>query len=162
AQRPEELAKWKKQFGNVKPADLKEQGEVVLIFQQGWGPTKRPHPGFPRIPKLYPSYSGTTLARLEVENEPTETSQMISNITEVAIKTLDDQYAGLEAKRVGGIVAKEVVADQIRQKNELLGAVAWVGMHVADQADLRQWTTLPASFQIAKIRLRPGTYKVRA
>lgn len=162
AQRPEEVAKWKKQFGNIKPADLKNEGEVVLIYQQGWGPSKRPHPNFPKIPKLYANYATTTGARLEVEKGPVENSQMISNITDVAIKTLDDQYAGLIAKRAAGIVAKEVVADQVRQKNELLGAVAWIGMHVADQADLRQWTTLPASFQIAKIRLRPGSYRVRA
>jgi hypothetical protein len=161
AQRPEDLAKWKKQFGNIKPADLKEQGEVVLIYQQGWGPKKQAHPNFPKIPKLYPSYSSTTAARLEVEKGPSEDSQMVSNITDVAIKTLDDQYAGLVAKRVGGIVVKEVAADQIRQKNELLGAAAWIALHVADQADLRQWTTLPASFQVAKIRLRPGNYRVR-
>lgn len=162
ARRMEDLAKWKKSFSGVKPADLRELGEVVLIYQQGWGPSKHPHPDFPRIPKLYPNFNQTRVARLEVENGTSEPSQMISNINDVAIKTLDDQYSSLIAMRAAGIVAKEVVADQIRQKNELLGAVAWIGMHVADQADLRQWTTLPASFQVAKVRLKPGTYRVRA
>ena len=36
-------------------------------------------------------------------------------------------------------------------------------MNIADQADLRQWTQPAASsFQVAKLRLKPGTYKVRA
>ncbi|MGE4130966.1 MAG: COG3014 family protein [Bdellovibrionales bacterium] len=162
AQRPEELAKWKKAFGNIKPANLRELGEVILVYQQGWGPVKRPNPSFPRVPKLYPTFSSTTSARLEVENGNVETTQLVSNITDVAIKTLDDQYAGLVASRVGGLAAKAVAADQIRQKNALLGELAWIGMNIADQADLRQWTTLPSSFQVAKIRLAPGDYRVRA
>ncbi len=162
ARRTEDLQKWKKSFAGVKPADLRELGEVVLIYQQGWGPVKRPHPDFPRIPKLYATFNQTQGARLEVESGGSEPTQMISNITDVAIKTLDDQYSSIIAMRATGIVAKEVVADQIRQKNELLGAVAWIGMHVADQADLRQWLTLPASFQVAKVRLKPGSYRVRA
>jgi hypothetical protein len=141
---------------------LKELGEVVLVYQQGWGPVKRPHPNFPRIPKLYPSYNLTTNAKLEVENGTSETTQMISDITGVAIKNLDDQYSEIIAGRVAGIVAKEVAADQLRQKNQLLGDLAWIGMHLADQADLRQWLSVPASFQIAKIRLKPGKYRVRA
>lgn len=162
ARRTEDLQKWKKEFAGVKPADLRELGEIVLIYQQGWGPVKRPNPSFARIPKLYRTFSETASARLELENGGSELSQMISDVSDVAIKTLDDQYAGLIASRAAGIVAKEVVADQIRQKNELLGAVAWIGMHVADQADLRQWISLPSSFQIAKMRLKPGTYRVRA
>lgn len=162
AQRDEDVAKWTKQFPNVKPANLKEVGEVVLVYQQGWGPVKRPNPSFPRVPKLYPSFAETVRARLEVEGGPKEISQTAADITDVAIKTLDDQYASLIAMRAAGIATKAVVSDQIRQKNALLGDLAWIGMNIADQADLRQWVSLPSSFQIAKIRLKPGTYKVRA
>jgi hypothetical protein len=63
---------------------------------------------------------------------------------------------------VAGIATKAVVADQIRQKNELLGTLAWVALNVADRADLRQWSTLPEGFQIARIPVKAGRYKVRA
>lgn len=162
ARRMDDVAKWKKTFGDIKPADLKTLGEVVLVYQQGWGPVKRPNPSFVRVPKLYPVFNETTAARLEVEGGAVEPAQMISNITDVAIKNLDEQYAGLVAARVGGLVAKEVAADQIRQQNQLLGDLAWIGMHLADQADLRQWISLPSSFQVAKVRLKPGKYRVRA
>ncbi|MGE0529230.1 MAG: COG3014 family protein [Bdellovibrionales bacterium] len=162
ARRADEVGRWRKQFPGVKPADLRSNGEVVLIYQQGWGPVKRPHPGFARIPKLYPTMSETVRARLEVEGGSAELSQTALNVTDVAVKTLDDKYAGLVAKRAAGIATKAVVADQIRQKNQLLGDLAWIGMNLADQADLRQWSTLPASFQIAKLRLKPGKYRVRA
>jgi len=162
SQRPDEAAGWKRKFPGVKPANLNELGEIVLIYQQGWGPQKRPNPAFPRVPKLYPLFSSSTRARLEVENGPMEFTQEVMSVTNTAIKTLDEDYAGLIGMRAAGIATKAVVADQIRQKNELLGLAAWIGMNAADQADLRQWTSLPSTFQVAKIRLKPGTYRVHA
>jgi len=161
AQRPEELERWKKEFPQVKPSRLKDVGELVLVFQQGWGPLKRPNPEFVRVPKLYPSFAETTGARLEVENGPSELAQTVLDVTDVAIKTLDEQYAPLVAMRVAGIATKAVVSDQIRQKNEFLGQLAWIGMNIIDQADLRQWSSLPASIQVAKLRLAPGSHRVR-
>ncbi len=161
ARRDEDVAKWKKDFPGVKPADLKNNGEIILIYQQGWGPSKKPHPNFARIPKLYPSFSRTVGARMEVEGAGSEVAQRAVDVTDVAIKQLDEQYAGLIAMRAAGIATKAVVADQIRQKNPLLGELAWLASNVADQADLRQWISLPATFQIAKMRLKPGKYRVR-
>jgi len=168
AQRPEELAKWQKQFPDVKAKPEwkdKNFGEVVLIYQQGWGPRKYPHPDFSSIPKLFPTTSFTKKAKLIVSNgkkEWDEPSQIVLSVQDVAIKTLDDQYAPLIAKRVAGIAAKAVVADQIRQKNQLLGDLAWIGMLAADRADLRQWSLLPESFQVAKLFLPVGEYKIKA
>jgi hypothetical protein len=88
-----------------------------------------------------------------------QTSQIFS-VTDTAIKTLNDDYAGLVAMRLAGLGAKAVVADQISQKDKTLGAIAWLAMNLADRADLRQWSTLPQSFQIARLSLKPGKYKV--
>jgi hypothetical protein len=163
ASRGEAHAKWKKTFGNPEvPASWSDptQGELVVIYQQGAGPVKAPHPDWPRIPKLYPRYTVGKWAAVRVESQEAVRSQIVFDSEAVSIKTLDDTYAGLIAKRVAGIAAKAVVADQIRQKNELLGQLAWIGMNLADQADLRQWNTLPQTFQMARIPLKPGKYKV--
>jgi len=162
AQRSEDLEMWRKKFPGVKPAPLKELGEVVLIYQQGWGPQKRPYPGIGKIPKLHPLNSATKRVRLEVEQGASELSQEVMDVTQVSIKNLEDDYAKIIAGRAVGVGAKAVVADQLRQKNQLLGELAWIGMNIADQADLRQWISLPSSFQVAKIRLKPGTYRLRA
>lgn len=163
ASRPEAVAKWKKAFDNPEvPSEWSEsgRGELVVIYQQGSGPVKGPHPESPRVPKLYPRSSLGKWAAVRVESQEQVKSQMVFDSEAVSIKTLDDDYAALIAKRVGGVVAKAVVADQIRQKNELLGQIAWIGMNLADQADLRQWNSLPQTFQIARIPLKPGKYKV--
>jgi hypothetical protein len=161
ARRDEDLVKWRKEFPGVKPVPLRDVGEVVVIYQQGWGPRKGPYPGFPRIPKLYPTFAETVRARVEVEGGSAESTQTAVDVTDVSIKTLDEQYSEMIAMRVAGIAGKAVLADQIRQKNQLLGDLAWIGLNLADQADLRQWSSLPSSFQVAKLRLKEGTYKIR-
>ena len=164
ARRTEDLAKYRREFSS-KDAELwrrKDMGELVLIYQQGWGPTKRPHPQSFRVPKLFPVPSRTRQARLVVSNGRSETSQEIYAVSEVAIRTYNDEIGKLIAKRVAGVVAKEVVSDQIRQKNKALGDIAGLIMHVSDQADLRHWSTLPESFQIAKVYLPVGEYEIEA
>jgi hypothetical protein len=165
ADRGDEVEKWKRQFPEIQVRPEwknKDYGEIVLIYEQGWGPRKRPRPGFPRIPKLFPTPSFTQRAKLVVDGVGEEFSQTVFSVQDVAIKTLEDQYAGLIAKRVAGIAAKAVVADQIAQRNKLLGQLAFIGMNLADQADLRQWSTLPQTFQIAKILVPAGHYQAGA
>ena len=162
ARRMEAKKKWLETFKVEEDNSWRDrsQGEVVLIFQQGWGPIKRPHPSWARIPKLYPRPSQTVAVELSIASKASDRSLVVSSVQDVAIKTLEDQYASLIAKRVAGVAAKAVVADQIRQKNQLLGDLAWIGMNLADQADLRQWSSLPQTFQIARLRVPAGTYEV--
>jgi hypothetical protein len=165
AQRPDELEKWKKEFPEVKVRPEwrdSSMGEIVLLFQQGWGPRKEPRSESPRFPRLVPVGSSTAQAKLVVSSTHAVASQPIFSVEKVAIKTLDDDFARLVATRVAGVAAKAVIADQIRQKNQLLGQLAWIAMNVADRADLRQWSTLPETFQVARIWVKAGKYKVTA
>jgi hypothetical protein len=163
ARREDTHKKWRSEFPQINENPdwySKSKGELVLIYQQGWGPEKHMAPGEHRFPALYPVRSETRSMRLTVENQ-TYATQVIYNVEQVAIQTLREDYGALVARRMGGIVAKAVVADQIRQKNELLGHVAWIAMNIADQADLRQWSTLPETIQMVKILLPPGKYKIQ-
>ena len=163
ARRMEDHRKWKKKF-NLKYDPVwkrKDHGELVLIYQQGWGPRKYPSRVWRRIPELYPVPSLIEKAKLSVIGRKSEMSRQVYDVEGVAIRTLGEQYAPLIAKRAVGIVAKEAAADQIRKKNELLGDLVSIGLHVADRADLRQWSTLPKRFQIAKIHLKAGRYRIK-
>lgn len=183
AQRSDELEKWQKQFPEVKIKPEwkdKNAGEIVFIYQQGWGPRKKPRPESPRFPQLFPVRSLTQSARLTIDpihysnskqglaiaaalfDGASKETLKVFSVTDVAVKTLDDDYARLIASRVGGVVAKAVLAEQLRQNNEALGQIAWIAMNIADQADVRQWSTLPESFQIARIPAKAGKYKIRA
>ncbi len=165
AQRSDALEKWKKAFPKIPVEEWyknKGMGEIVLIYQQGKAPIKQPRPEFPRLPQLFPVSTTTQRAFLKVSGRKEVLTEKIYSVQDVAIKTLEDAYTALAAKRAAGIVTKAIVADQIRQKNAALGLVAWIGLNLADQADLRQWSTLPESFQVARIPVEAGTYKVSA
>jgi hypothetical protein len=162
SQRMKDYKKWKKAFPKVKEQNSwydSTLGEVVFIYQQGWGPRKRIRPENHRYPMLSRVRSFTQSASFELEGAAKGESQFIYSVQDVAIKTLDGDYAALVARRVGGVVAKAVMSDQIRQKNKVLGDLAWIAMNIADRADLRHWSTLPESFQLVRLRVKPGKYK---
>ncbi len=165
AQREDDVAKWKAQFPEVAVrSEWRDPayGEIVLVYEQGWGPRKEPRPGSPRFPMLVPVFSNTRRAELTIEDGGrSATSNRIFSVQQVAIKALNDDFARLAAMRVAGVAAKAVVSDQIRQKNPLLGDLAFLALNATDRADLRQWSTLPESFQIARIPIKAGKYRVR-
>lgn len=160
ADRQDDYEKWRNKFGNrTYSAPDKESGELILIYQQGRGPVKKPHPSFDKIPKLFPVGTIAMKASLEVNGKKAKT-QTIYNLQDVAIKSLEEQYALIIGKRVGGLAAKFIVSQQVAKKNEALGMATWIGLNLMDQADLRQWSNLPETFQIARMYLKPGTYDV--
>ncbi len=184
AQRPEELEKWKKAFPEVvvKPEWRdRSMGEIVVVYLQGWGPRKQPRPESPRFPQLVsvtyskPALRVSVAAIQDAKGAPTANQELaqsdrleayvsgdeVYSIDEVAIKALEGDYGRLVGSRLAGIAAKAVLADQLRQKDQVLGQLAWIAMNLADRADLRQWSTLPSAFQIARIPLKAGKYQVR-
>jgi len=164
ARRDETYKKWKSEFPQVHEDPKwydRGLGELIVIYQQGWGPEKQPRPGQYRFPILRPVFSETQKADISLNGKDEGHTKSIYNIEQVSIQTLDKDYGALVARRLGGVATKAVVADQIRQKNEVLGTLAWIGMNLADRADLRQWSTLPQTIQMARLRLPPGKYTLK-
>ncbi|MGZ3781554.1 MAG: COG3014 family protein [Pseudobdellovibrionaceae bacterium] len=153
---------WKNKFPEVKEENSwydRKLGEVVVIYQQGWGPRKTTAPNQYRFPTLVPVYSETQNALLTV-NDKSYRSHEVYDVQKAAIDTLRDDQGILIAKRVAGIATKAVLSDQVRQKNQLLGDLAWIALNVADRADVRQWSMVPQTIQIIRVQLRPGKYKI--
>lgn len=163
ARRQDAYLSWKKQFPEVKEDPSwydKSRGELVIIYQQGWGPRKAPSSGEYRFPMLVPVYSETQKVRLTL-SDLSYISREVYDVEKAAIDTLKDDQGILVAKRLGGIATKAVLSDQLRQKNELLGNLAWIALNVADRADVRQWSTLPQTIQIIRVPLAPGKYDLK-
>ena len=175
AGREQSLEKWKKEFKSDRMAldeelNGRKNGEVIVIFQQGFGAKKVPRRDEPRFPTLQTEFLKTSVASVEITPLESSTdkfytqvtkSRVVYDIDRMSMLTLDKDYNSLVARRIGGVAAKAVMSDQIRQKNELLGSVAWIAMNLADRADLRQWSTLPSKIQMARIFLKPGKYDLK-
>lgn len=161
SRRIDDYKQWKEAFPEVKENPDwydKGKGELIVIYQQGWGPRKTYDKSSPRFPTLQPTYNQTEKAELQIVGNGSYFSRPVYNVESAAIQTLMDDRAALVGRRIGGIVAKEVMADQIRQKNELLGLIAWIFFHASDRADLRQWSLLPQTIQVIRVPLKPGKY----
>lgn len=151
-------------LAEVRPTDeelryikRKNTNEKIIIYLQGLGPKKAPRPSQPLYPYLVPSYNLIGKINISFQNENQEmevkSSRTVYSVEKAAIATQEADYNALSARRLGARVAKEVVADQIRQKDKTLGNIAWVVMVASERADLRNWSLLPESIQI--IRFKP-------
>ncbi len=169
--RTEDLRHWQEQYPGleIKPYwRSSDYGELVFIFQQGWGPRKRPNSQEPRLPEFRPVLSRTSSAHLKIQGNGLEgmttaaRAERILDVNGVAMEALNEVYGALLAKRIAGIGVKAVVAEQVRQKNEALGLLAWLGMNLMDRADLRHWSTLPESLQLHRVFLPVGEYQIAA
>ncbi|MGZ3796057.1 MAG: COG3014 family protein [Pseudobdellovibrionaceae bacterium] len=169
ARRTDAYQKWKKVF--PQETEKKEwydrnYGELIIIYEQGWGPRKTlvggqgAYAGGYNPPILQPVYNTILQMKAAISGDGEVKSRIIYDVEKAAIQTLQNDYAWLAAKRLGAFATKEVVADQIRQKNETLGNLAWLAMHLSERADLRQWSTLPQTVQLIRVPLKVGEYNV--
>jgi hypothetical protein len=174
AQRTEDLVQWKKKFPEVviKPEwNDRNVGEIVVVYLHGWGPRKQPRPDSPRFPKLvsvtteFPDFSVAVFRKGSERDDEFPVAKSKGNpiysVDSVALQAMEADYARLVGSRVAGLATKAVIADQIRQKDEAMGKIAWLAMNLADRADLRQWSTLPSSFSIARVPVKAGKYSLR-
>ena len=138
-------------------------GEIIVLYENGISPVKRPNPNWTVLPKFYPRPNPVLFAEVELNGEKFGQTYPFHNIEATAIENLNEKFGGLIAKKVGGVVAKEVLADQIERKTNspLLGLVARVAFYVSDQADLRSWNLLPKDLQLARFVVSPGTYTIK-
>lgn len=141
----------------------KDTATLVIIYLQGVGPRKQPRMENRIAAKLVPEHSQYQKLKIKVDGNATNEvfTETVYDVTQVAIKTLNDEYGALVARRIGARVAKEVVADQVRQKDQLLGSLVWLAMVASERADLRQWSLLPNTIQIAKFNLTSGSHTLK-
>ncbi len=144
----------------LKNIKQKSKNEIIFIYMQGWGPQKQARPDHRTYPYLVPVASITKSLEIEVDGKKIQ-SQQVYSVEKAAIQTLDADFSSLMARRAGSFVAKAVVADQIRQKDRLLGDVAALVMYASERADLRQWSMLPQTVQVIRYIPQGNAGKVR-
>jgi hypothetical protein len=151
---------------NASPA----KAEIIVLYENGISPVKKPNPNFYSVPKFFPRFNPVRQAHVEaapvsapgIPSASGDTA-VLHDIQATAIENLDEKYGGIIAKKIAGVVAKEVVADQIgRHTDPALGALMRLVFYAADQADCRSWNLLPRDLQIARLTVDAGTYTVRA
>ncbi len=148
--------------GDSSSSSSEAWGEIIVIYQNGISPIKRPNPQFQMVPKFYPRRNPIRSAEVFVDGASVGRPSVLMDIEKTAMTQLDEKYAGIVARKVAGIVAKEVVSNQVERltKSEFLGGLTRILLYVSDQADLRSWNLLPRDLQILRVPVSPGLHEV--
>ena len=167
----DELNDYKKRFGieNWPVVSRQDaQGQVLFVFSDGMGPVKYaessvlPDPVNARyysvsLPALQRRAQFARYADITVGDATGQTQRMAS-IFDDAEQQMKADRPKLLAAQFSRDVARTVAANAADRKAQGLGTVLSLVASVADQADIRIWSTLPDNIQVARVRLAPGTY----
>jgi hypothetical protein len=161
---PERFAEFRKDYPDVNNYKLgKDQGEVILLLEQGKAPIKKPSPQFRLLPKFFKRFYNSDYVFLRDAGGAGEArSYTFYDIEATAIRDLDHKTGTIVAKKLAGYALKEAAAYGVAKAthSELAGALTSIMLHATDKADLRSWTTLPAHLQIARLTLPAGRHNL--
>jgi uncharacterized protein len=142
------------------------EGQVVVFIEAGRSPQKeslRHKTAAAQIIDI-PHYRdrGTALpASVAAEGRSTAAVE-VTSLSAVAKAHLDDRVGRLLAKALVQTGLKAGVAAGVasQTQSEGLGALTFLVLSQLNQADLRSWLSLPAQFQVARLRLPVGKHTV--
>ncbi|MBB1370148.1 MULTISPECIES: COG3014 family protein [unclassified Pseudoalteromonas] len=169
----QDLSEFKKRFGEA--ANIpSEQGEVVILFEQGLVPKQ--HEFKLRLPiftsggnaRFYslamPVYKDNAYVR-SINNISINAQNLVLSplvhIESLAAKTLEDQIPARIARQILRLVAKEKVrAELARSTGDVGNIIANIYNLASEQADTRSWLTLPNQISVARSSLNSGAHSL--
>lgn len=168
--RENDLAHWTKRFGEDTPPSP-DAARVVLIAGVGAGPLKREGRlevmtdegllawAVPQI-QLRPSPVGHVV--LEANNlDAAVSSVIIEDVGRIRAKNLDDRLALLATRSTVRTFLKRALRNSVEEEHgEWAGLAADIFTSVSERADLRTWSTLPDTWQAARMFLPPGAHEL--
>ena len=77
-----------------------------------------------------------------------------------AQRAFKEKEANVVLRAIGRALAKYIATNAASNQDEGLGAIVNLLGVVTETADTRSWTTLPASIELARLDLEPGTYRI--
>jgi hypothetical protein len=113
-------------------------------------------PVYPKKQREYP------LATLVVGSQSVS-AEVVTSLDEVARIHLKERIGRLVAKSAAALLVKGGVAAAVgvATKSEALGVLTFALLTLTQHADTRSWGSLPAEFQVARLRLSPGKHMLK-
>jgi uncharacterized protein len=146
--------------------------QIVVIAGVGTGPFKRENtlliptrdgvlqwsvPSFVRRPVVVGDLELST----EAGDRPVRTI-VIEDVSVVAKENLEDRLLLLSTKSALRAVLKREMTQKLQKEIGILGRIAGdVFAIVSERADLRSWSTLPDTWQAARVFVAPGVHSIR-
>lgn len=169
--RNDEVEELEHQFGAAEPLP-KGAASIVVIAGVGLGPYKRENTLTIPTPDGVLQWSVPTFERRPIAvgdlelgvqggSAPVRTV-VVEDVSVVAKENLEDRLLLLSAKSAVRAVLKREMTQKLEKEVGILGRIAGdVFSILTERADLRSWTTLPDTWQVARVFVAPGTHELR-
>ncbi len=166
----DEARQYRERLGQDAQALATGHGEVFVVLHNGLAPALESHSltvqdwssGYYyriALPALRPR-SGTTTRAVAVSGEHRAVSEAVENIALVARRDLDAALPGLQARAIARNVARHQASRAVSEESETLALLLNFFATAAEQADTRNWRTLPANIHLLRLPLPEGTYDI--
>lgn len=143
-----------------------DEGEVLVVIEAGRAPEKQSvqrngEIEHIAIPVFRDRWSGAP-GVVEVSGQK-QVATRVTNLESVAKVHLDDRVGRMIAKQFAGAAVKAGIAvgAAALTRSESVGVLAYLLLSMGNAPDLRSWLSLPAEFQLARVRLPAGKHSVR-
>ena len=159
----EELDEYRKIFPGVKHYRLrKNEGEIVLLLEQGRSPIKVENPQYRLLPMFISRNYYSDYVSIRVDDGDTARTYPLFDIEHTAIKELEHETGGIIAKKMVGTAVKVGAGYAVEKltNSEFAGVLTSLLLLSSDHADLRSWTTLPARLQLARFSVPAGRHQL--
>lgn len=166
----DEARQYRERLGQDAQALATGHGEVFVVLHNGLAPALESHSltvqdwssGYYyriALPALRPR-SGTATRAVAVSGEHRAVSEAVENIALVARRDLDAALPGLQARAIARNVARHQASRAVSEESETLALLLNFFATAAEQADTRNWRTLPANIHLLRLPLPEGTYDI--
>jgi hypothetical protein len=159
----DEEKKWRQTFpGSEARGSGRREGEVVVFFEKGLSPIKRPRDGSSNLPMYYSRSTSVTGGKVFVNGSDYGDTSVFVDIENISYRWLEDRISRMRSANIAGALTKGALAVGVGSlaKNQDLGWLAFFALMASDQADTRSWLTLPQNIQVKRIPLTVGTYNI--
>lgn len=139
------------------------KGELVLFIGQGRVPNKiASDVVFPPSVRIsVPRYSDSPpipSVSIKCDDRNISASGISTNLGDVARKSLSDRSAAWLSRQALRAGAKEAIAQEIGEHDELGEAIARIILFLLEEADTRSWETLPGRLTLMRVELAAGVH----
>ena len=166
--RREEYERLRQRFPDVGHEPLgKGEGQLVVVVEAGLSPEKEPADRYTETHELiqvprYRERGSPRPARVWVGEGREARTVTVTSLSEVARVHLEDRIGRLLARQLAAVGVKAGLAAGAGAltKSREVGALTFLLLNAMNEPDLRSWLSLPAEFQVARLRLPGGRHLV--
>ena len=151
----------------VAPPLTREEGQIVVLVEAGYSPEKMSKSYRDGAGELIPIpvYVGrwrSTRAWVSLDGENAQPAVTLTSLDEVAKVHLQDRVGRMIARGLASTAVKAGISTGVGMltQSEGLGYLSFFLLNLGNRTDLRSWLSLPAEFQLARLKTTPGTHQI--